>query len=346
MIYGCMQGRMALSSVAILVFVLLAFFILPRFPLTAHASGGIWQQYTYSSPVGSRSYFVYTPVNYRVGTAIPLVVMLHGCRQTPANFAAGTQMNQLADQKQFIVVYPQQTVINNVGTCWNWFSTNNQMRGSGEPAIIAGIVQAVKRNTDRWTIDSHRIYVAGLSSGAAMAVIMGATYPDIFAAIGVHSGLEYQAATSMSGAFRAQSQGGPDPSQQGQMAYRAMGNAARVVPAIVFQGTNDTVVNPLNSDQVVQQWMQTDHLAANNTNNPYDASFDRPATVINGQVDGGHSYTIYTWTDSSGAEIEQYWKVNDMGHAWSGGSVSGPFTDPLGPDASLAFYNFFIDHHL
>ena len=344
--YGYVQGRMVVSSVAILVFLLLAFFLLPRLSLTAHASGGIWQQYTYSGPAGSRPYFVYTPANYQVGTAVPLIVMLHGCGQTPADFATGTQMNQLADQKQFIVVYPQQTIINNVGTCWNWFSVNNQARRSGEPAIIAGIVQAVEQNTGQWTIDNHRIYVAGLSAGAAMAVIMGATYPDIFAAIGVHSGLEYQAATSMSGAFRAQLQGGPDPSQQGQVAYRAMGNAARVVPAIVFQGTNDTVVRPVNSDQVVQQWMQTDHLAANNTNDPYNATFNSPTTTTNGQVDGGHSYTTYTWTDSNGAEVEEYWKVDGMGHAWSGGSIGGSFTDPLGPNASLALYNFFIDHRL
>jgi poly(hydroxyalkanoate) depolymerase family esterase len=344
--YGCVQGHVVLSSVAILVFLLLTSFLLLRPSLHAHASGGIWQQYTYSGPAGSRPYFVYTPVGYQVGTAVPLVVMLHSCGQTPSDFAGGTQMNQLANQKQFIVVYPQQTMVNNVSACWKWFDASNQVRGSGEPAIIAGIVQAVVQNTSHWTIDSHRIYVAGLSAGAAMAVIMGATYPDIFAAIGVHSGLEYQAATSVSGAFRAQLQGGPDPSQQGKAAYRAMGNAARVVPTIVFQGTNDTVVNPINGDQVVQQWMQTDRLASNDTDDPYNASFNSPATTTNGQVVGGHSYTTYTWTDSSGAEVEEYWKINGLGHAWSGGDISGSFTDPLGPNASLAFYNFFINHHL
>jgi len=165
-----------------------------------------------------------------------MIVMLHGCTQTPADFAAGTQMDQLADQKQFIVVYPQQTSTYNQEDCWNWFDPADQSRGSGEPAIIAGIVQTVEHSTAQWTIDSHRVYVAGLSAGAAMAVLLGATYPDIFAAIGVQSGLEYKAATTSNNAFTALRQGGPDPMQQGQVAYTAMGSAARVVPTIVFHG--------------------------------------------------------------------------------------------------------------
>ena len=200
---------------------------------------GTWEQYTYQGEAGSREYFVYTPANYQPGSAVPLVVMLHGCTQGPEDLAAITQMNQLADQKQFIVAYPRQTSGNNVEECWNWFDAANQSRDSGEPAILAGITQTV---TDRWTMDPKRVYVAGLSAGAAMAGILGATYPDVFAAIGVHSGVEYKAAHNALEAFLAMSLGGPDPMHQGQLAYHAMGSDARVVPTIVFHGTNDSIV--------------------------------------------------------------------------------------------------------
>ena len=329
-------------TVSILVLVTLLLFSAP-FIQRAHASNGTFTQYTYNGSAGSRPYYVYTPANYQVGTAVPMIVMLHGCTQTPTDFANGTQMNALADQKQFIVVYPQQTSTYNSSSCWNWFQSADQARGSGEPAIIAGIAQTVEQTTSQWTIDSNRVYVAGMSAGAAMTVIMGATYPDIFAAIGVHSGLEYQAATSLTAATTAQSQGGPSPTQQGQAAYNAMGSAARVVPTIDFQGQSDYTVYPVNGDQVIEQWMQTDHLASNGT---YNASFSSPSTTNTGQVSGsgGHSYSIQTWNNTSGNEIEEYWKINGMGHAWSGGSSSGSYTDPNGPSATNAMYTFFMNH--
>ncbi|WP_223258418.1 extracellular catalytic domain type 1 short-chain-length polyhydroxyalkanoate depolymerase [Thermogemmatispora tikiterensis] len=325
--------------VSVLTLSLMSLLILPQ-PV-AHASGGTFVQYIYSGPAGSRPYYVYTPAGYHVGTAVPLIVMLHGCLQTPTDFAAGTQMNALADQQQFIVVYPQQTTLYNISACWNWFLPGNQVRGYGEPAIIAGIVQTVEQNTSQWTIDRKRVYVAGLSAGAAMSVILGATYPDLFAAIGVASGLEYQAATSAYTAPLAQLYGGPDPQQQGQLAYQAMGSRARVVPTIVFHGQSDYVVYPINGDQVVQQWMTTDRLASGGS---YNASFGSPSSSSNGQVPGGHAYTVQTWTDSSGREIQEYWKVYGMGHAWSGGSSSGSYTDPAGPSATNAMYTFFMNH--
>src|SRR5256714_770281 len=329
---------MLIGSALSLIFACVLF--LPSLP-SAHASSGTWQQFTYNGPAGSRPYFVYTPANYQVGTAGPLIVMLHGCTQTPADFAAGTQMDQLADQKQFIVVYPQQTSTYNQEKCWNWFDSADQSRGNGEPAIIAGIVRAVEQTASQWTIDTHRIYAAGLSAGAAMTVILGATYPDIFAAIGVQSGLEYQAATSSTDAYTALRQGGPDPARQGQAAYNAMGSAARVVPTITFHGTSDYLVYPINGEQVVRQWMQTDHLASHNA---YNASFNSPTSTTNGQVAGGHSYSVYTWNDNNGNEVQEYWLVNGMGHGWSGGSSSGTYTDPQGPGATQAIYNFFMSH--
>src|SRR6266480_2062593 len=160
------------------------------------------EQYISGKSADNRPYMVYTPVHYQVGTVVPLVVMLHGCTQTAEDFAAGTQMNQLAEQYGFIVVYPQQTPKENRNRCWNWFTSSNQTRGRGEPASIAGVVHALVEQTSHWTIDTNRIYVAGISAGASMAVILGATYPDIFAAIGVHSGIEYQAATNQTHASR------------------------------------------------------------------------------------------------------------------------------------------------
>jgi poly(hydroxyalkanoate) depolymerase family esterase len=303
---------------------------------------GTWEQYTYQGEAGSREYFVYTPANYQPGSAVPLVVMLHGCTQGPEDFAAITQMNQLADQKQFIVAYPRQASGDNVEECWNWFDAANQSRDSGEPAILAGITQTIQENTDRWTIDPRRVYVAGLSAGGAMAVILGAIYPDVFAAIGVHSGLEYKAATNVQEAFLAMLfLGGPDPMQQGQLAYHAMGSDARVVPTIVFHGTNDQRVQPVNGHQVIRQWMETDRLASQGA---YTAAFHKPGSTLHGQVPSGRSYTVYTWHDSFRNVVQAYWKVDGMGHAWSGGLAGKPFSDPQGPNASLAMYKFFVAH--
>ena len=307
---------------------------------SAHASNLQWQQFIYDGPAGSRPYFVYTPQNYQPGTAVPLIVMLHGCTQTPLDLTTGTGMNQLAEQYDFIVAYPEQTSAYNAALCWNWFNPANQFRGSGEPAILAGIVQEIERNTAEWTIDVHRIYVTGISAGGAMAVILGATYPDIFAAIGVHSGAEYRAITSLGTGGDVFLQGGPDPIQQGQAAYAAMGSFARVVPTIVFHGTKDVVAAPINGKQVVQQWMETDVLASHGT---YHADFHSPSSTRNGQVPGGHSYTVYRWNDNQGNEVQEYWLVDGMGHAWSGGN-SDISSDPQGPSASLAMYLFFSNH--
>ena len=315
--------------------------LLAQLPILASASQPRWQAYHFGYQADSRPYFVYTPQHYQLGTAVPLVVMLHGCTQTAADFAAGTHMNQLAEQDNFIVVYPQQVSTANGDECWNWFEPVNQARGSGEAAIIVGIVHTIEQNTARWTIDSNRIYVAGISAGAALSVILGATYPDVFAAIGVHSGFEYQAATSAAGVVQASEQGGPAPAQQGLIAFAAMGAYARIVPTIVFHGSSDAVIHPLNGDQVVQQWMRTDSLASHGT---YRADFQHPSTTSKEQVPGGYQYTVHTWNDNGGNEVQEYWIINGMGHAWSGGSYGSSYTDPQGPDASQAMVTFFLSH--
>ena len=156
-------------------------------PLALHADlagTGRWQRFTYSGPAGSRRFFVYTPAGYTLDQSVPMVVMLHGCTQTPADSAAGTEWNPLADRQTFVVVYPEQTLGDNLLSCWNWFLPEHQARGSGEAGILAGITQQVLTSDTRWNIDPGRVYVCGISAGAAMAVILGATHPDLYAAVG------------------------------------------------------------------------------------------------------------------------------------------------------------------
>lgn len=303
--------------------------------MVAHAAPGKLQQFSYLGPAGQYTYDVYTPANYRVGTPVPLIVVLTGCTVTASTLAADTGMGSLADQKQFIVAYLQQNILANSALCWNFFLPANQYRGLGEAAEIAGITQAVEHTPSSWTINRHRVYITGISSGGAMAVNMGVTYPDVYAAIGVLAGVEYQAVTAFSPTTSVT--GGPPPLLQGDLAYRVMGPYARVVPTIDIQGSADPVVWPVNGDQVIQQWMETDHDASKGN---YNASFAHPSTVIHGQVPGGQSYTTCTWNDRHGHEVEEYWVVNGMGHAWSGGS--GFWGDPTGPSADLALYNFFM----
>ena len=299
------------------------------------ATTGKLHPFSYVGPAGLYTYEVYTPANYQASTSVPLIVVLSGCTVDASTMAADTGMNTLADQKQFIVAYLQQSAFNNAALCWNFFLTANQLRGGSEAAEIAGITQTVESNTSLWTINAHRIYITGISAGAAMAVNMGVTYPDLYTAIGVHSGVEYRAVTSFS--LTTTATGGPPPTLQGGLAYHVMGQHARVVPTIDFQGSADPIVWPLNGDQVIQQWMETDHDASGGA---YNANFLNPSTTTHGQISGGHSYATYTWNDNNGQEIEEYWVVNGMGHAWSGGS--GLWGDPKGPDADLAMYNFFM----
>lgn len=289
---------------------------------------------TYTAQDG-RTYKLYVPSGYVEGTPAPLVVMLHGCAQTADQFATATKMNQVAKQHHFLVAYPEQTMSANMSRCWNWFDSSHQSRGRGEPASIAGVVNHIKQN---FTVDEDRVYVTGLSAGGAMSVIMGATYPDIFAAIGVSSGLEYKAATSFMTSFTAMMMGGPSPTRQGELAYNAMGEHARTVPVIVFHGTADYTVRPINGDQVISQWAETNTRASNSNIS------DQPALTEPGSVPNGRTYTQFIYEDSQGNTVMEKYIVNQMGHAWSGGLAGGSYTDPKGPDASSLMWEFFSNH--
>nr|WP_093265425.1 PHB depolymerase family esterase [Psychrobacillus sp. OK032] len=284
---------------------------------------------------GGKSYKLYVPSHYDSSKSYPLYVMLHGCTQDATQFSTGTKMNALSEEKEFLVLYPEQNASSNSNKCWNWFETGHQSRGSGEPSVIAGMVQSIKTN---YSIQNDEVYVAGLSAGAAMSVIMGATYPDVFSGIGVGAGLEYKAATSMIEAFTAMSSGGPNPIQRGRDAYKAMGSRAKPLKVIVFHGTSDYTVNKVNGDQVISQWAVTNSLVATGTEGWLDDQADKTANL---QVPSGKSYTVYDYK----AQDEKVWmkKVNilNMGHAWSGGSSQGSYTDPQGPDASRMMWEFF-----
>ncbi|MBX9971147.1 extracellular catalytic domain type 1 short-chain-length polyhydroxyalkanoate depolymerase [Priestia aryabhattai] len=292
-----------------------------------------------SKTYNGRTYKLYVPSSYQGGAALPLVVMLHGCTQDPDQFAAGTQMNALAETEKFLVLYPEQPSSANSNKCWNWFDTAHQSRGSGEPALIAGMVNQIKSS---YSIDADQVFVGGLSAGAAMSVIMGATYPDIFAAISVGAGLEYKAATSVTGAYTAMSSGGPNPIQQGDLAYSAMGEHKRVVPVILFHGTADYTVAPINAHQILSQWAQTNDRASDGLdNNNIDDTADQ---TLPGTVSGGRSYTQYIYKDTAGKTVMEKYMIEGMGHAWPGGSTSGSYTDPKGPNATTLSWNFFKSH--
>jgi poly(hydroxyalkanoate) depolymerase family esterase len=275
---------------------------------------------TYSNPAGSRAYRLFIPNRYH-GQPLPLIIMLHGCTQSPEDFAAGTRMNFVAEEQPCFVVYPAQRSEANQAKCWNWFRTTDQQRGKGEPSLIAGITRQIMRD---YSVDPKRVYVAGLSAGAAAAAIMGATYNDLYAAVGVHSGLACGAAVDLPSALLAMRQGGGWDD-------RAVLSDRTAVPTIVFHGDRDNTVHPINGDQVLEQSAR-----ARSTQKK----------VHRGRVPGGHAYTRTTHIDASGRGIFEHWNIHGAGHAWSGGSPAGSYTDPRGPDATREMLRFFLEHSL
>jgi poly(hydroxyalkanoate) depolymerase family esterase len=275
-----------------------------------------FQARTFSNASGSRPYKLYIPTRYR-GQPVPLIVMLHGCTQSPDDFAVGTRMNIAAEANTFLVAYPGQTSAANMQKCWNWFNVGDQQRDSGEPSLIAGITREVMRD---YAVDPIRIYVAGLSAGGAAASIMGNTHSDLYAAIGVHSGLACGAAQDMQSAFAAMQRGA---------AGQAGIDRRRRVPTIVFHGDLDNTVNSRNADAVVAQAVQGAPLRTR---------------VEDGQVPNGHAYSRTLHIDARGKTLVEKWLVKGAGHAWFGGSPAGSYTDPSGPDVTKEMLRFFMEH--
>lgn len=295
---------------------------------------GRFETRDFTNQAGRRSYKVYVPA--AVADASPaMMVMLHGCTQTADDFAAGTQMNRLADEHGFVVVYPEQAAGANASRCWNWFKPQDQVRGAGEPSLIAGIVLEAAREHGA---DPRRIFVAGLSAGAAMAVVMGETYPELFAGIGAHSGLPYGSAHDIPSALAAMKGG-----RSGMPALRNVpgiagsprrGKAVGVVPVIVFHGDRDHTVQQSNGRHIVLQ--------AQEARDAQPESATLRVSTQQGVAAGGRRYSRTVHADDGGQAWIEDWTLHGAGHAWSGGHASGTYTDGTGPDASAEMVRFFM----
>jgi poly(hydroxyalkanoate) depolymerase family esterase len=278
---------------------------------------------TFACEAGSRDYKLYIP-SHMEGRKLPLLIMLHGCTQNPDDFAVGTRMNQLAEEHGFVVAYPRQPTKANQLACWNWFNPKDQTRDLGEPSIIAGITRAIMAE---FNIDAERVYVAGLSAGGAMAEIMGATYPELYAATGIHSGLPYGSATDAASASAAMS-GASTPVALAQR-KRRLKRAKGLLRTIVFHGASDQTVHPSNGEMILAEARAG--LADTTRETQHHGSA------------GGRAYTRTVIVDASGVPLVEHWSIEGLGHAWSGGCPDGSHTDRHGPDASREMLRFFLE---
>ena len=281
-----------------------------------HSALGKFIDGTFTNPAGTRTYNVHVPRRYQ-GQPLPLLVMLHGCAQDPEDFAAGTCMNVLADKQPCFVVYPAQPKSANPMKCWNWFEAHDQQRDQGEPSIIAGITREVMST---YHIDEKRVFIAGLSAGGAMAITMAATYPDLYAAVGVSAGMPYRSAHNMFGAITAMRDGGATTQPLD----------GKAIPIIVFHGDQDSTVHPKNGEQIISQWI---------TSMPRPLLSSQPPEVA---LAKGLAYARTNYFDAAGELAAEHWLVKGGGHAWFGGSPRGSYSDSKGPDTSEEMLRFFL----
>jgi poly(hydroxyalkanoate) depolymerase family esterase len=264
---------------------------------------------------GTRNFKLWVPGTLEKCRARPLVLMLHGCTHDAEDMAEISGMNEIAEINRFIVVYPEQSRLANLMKCWNWFHPKHQARDAGEPSILAAVVRQICSTHD---VDQDRIYVIGVSAGGAMASILAATYPDLFAAVAVFAGAEFKAATSVSEGLAAMAKGGPDPVRQGQLAFGAMRiglecKPRRRMPVIVFHGTADARVSLINAEQTVSQWIKTNSCLSEANSESGFALTDR---VIAGQVQGGYAYQKHAYSEADSRLLMEKWIVQGLGHAW------------------------------
>jgi poly(hydroxyalkanoate) depolymerase family esterase len=296
-------------------------------PDPATLGQGRWYQHRYTGVAGTLAYRVYIPKGLRRTTRAPLLLALHGCTQTGLDFAAGTRFNDLADTHKFIVVYPDQAVTHHAQRCWNWFRSGHQLRAAGEPAILAGIVRQVVQESNRWRVNPDRIYAAGISAGGGMALVLAATYPELFAAVGVHSAPPFRTATGPADAIAAMQGAGQAPTP-----------AAPLPPMIIFQGTADGTVRASNAERIAGQWLasQPEGTVGKGRQTRQD-----PPRTSSGR--GPRPHRVTRWWADRRVRLE-LWVVEGLGHAWSGGSVRGSYSDARGPRASTQMWRFFARH--
>ncbi len=292
-------------------------------PTVTVPKGAEYLTRTFACTAGSRDYKLYIPSRAK-SRKRPLIIMLHGCSQNPDDFAVGTNMNQLAEDHGFVVAYPKQPTNANQMACWNWFNPQDQMRDMGEPSIIAGLTRAIVAELN---IDAERVFVAGLSAGGAMAEIMGATYPELYAATGVHSGLAYGSATDAASAFSAMS--GAANASAPTRKRRSRSKGPRRVRTIVFHGASDRKVHPSNGEAIFADARTA--LAQSAREMRHDG------------FAGGRSYTRAVIMDGRDVPQVEHWEIDGLGHAWSGGSPQGSHTDRHGPEASREMLRFFLE---
>jgi poly(hydroxyalkanoate) depolymerase family esterase len=281
----------------------------------------------------ARSYRLFVPSTYEPRRPAPLVVMLHGCIQDAADLAAGTRMNEVAEEHGFLVAYPEQPATANPQRCWNWYLPEHQQRDRGEPAAIAAITRAV---ATEFRVHPRRVYVAGISAGGAMSVIMAAAYPELFAAAGSHSGVGYAFARTLEEGLRTMRGEVRAADHHADRLREAIGARGRPVPLIVFHGDADPVVSPANAEAIVSQW---------NATRSHGSRAGRPAAaqVREDSTPDGTRYRVVIGREG-GSSATEWWTVHGLGHAWSGGAPGGSFADPRGPDASREMIRFFRAH--
>ena len=308
--------------------------------LTAHA--GSWH-FDYSANLwGVREFQAWIPASYRPGTPMPAVLAIHGCVSEPNSMAAITRYNELAEREGFIVIYPRQNVTANPPRCWNFMLPQNQVRGAGEPSILVGMVSKMRRT---YNIDASRVYVTGISSGGAMTATLAACYSDVFAAAAIHAGAMYKSGESLLTSAESMLLGSPfDPNARGVDAWKCSGSPRRLMPVLVFHGTSDIVVNPVNGEQAVQQFVQTNDLGDDGLDN--DSARYQPASITShvAPVPNGLPYTVATYRNSAGSVVAQKVTVQGMNHAWSGGPPLLPFSEERGPDSTGISWQFFRNY--